>query len=180
MPWSLEPRHLLHSALICPLSANAWHLKSRHPFVSARRQLISLSNNNMCGALGGSPMECGAGRQPTDSAHHPPPLWNDPPKKSWVWLNCLLAGVRRFPLLLVQMRYGLHSGLWVWRRRTNHRPCCPPVSNPWTSSWTARPDGSARWDYRMAAQHLPRDLVRPSSGLKNSLERWRSIWTVVS
>jgi len=54
--------------------------------------------------------------------------------------------------------------LWVWRRRTNRRPCCPPVSNPSTSSWTARLDGSGWWDNRMAAQHLRRDLVCPSSG----------------
>ena len=30
---------------------------------------------------------------------------------------------RTFPLLLVQMGYGLLCGLWVWRRRTNRRPC---------------------------------------------------------
>jgi len=40
------------------------------------------------------------------------------------------------------------------------------MSNPSTSAW---PDGSGRLDNRMAAncaQHLPRDLLRPSSGLK--------------
>jgi len=63
--------------------------------------------------------------------------------------------------------YGLLCGLWVWRRRTNRRPCCPPMSNPSTSPWTAWPDGSGRWDNRMVSQHLPRDLVRPSSGLNN-------------
>jgi len=62
------------------------------------------------------------------------------------------------------MGYALFCGLWVWRRRTNRRPCCLPMSNPSTSSWTARPDGSGRWDNQMTAQHLPRDLVRPSSG----------------
>ena len=62
--------------------------------------------------------------------------------------------------------YGLLWGLWVWRRRTNRRSYCPPLSNPSTSSWTARPNVPGRWDDRMAAQHLPRDLVLPSSGLK--------------
>jgi len=57
-------------------------------------------------------------------------------------------------------------GLWVWRRRINRRPCCFPMSNPSTSPWTARSDGSRRWDNRMAAQHLPRDLVQLSSGYK--------------
>ena len=60
---------------------------------------------------------------------------------------------------------------WVWRRRTSRRPCCPPLSNPSTSSWTAWPDGSGRWYNRMAAQHLPLDLVRPNSGQKNWLKR---------
>ena len=64
-------------------------------------------------------------------------------------------------------------GLWVWRRRANRRPCCPPMPKPPTSSWTARPDGSGWWDIRMTAQHLPRDLVRPSSGLKSWLKRRR-------
>jgi len=32
-----------------------------------------------------------------------------------------------------------------------------------TSSWTARPDDSGWWDNQMAAQHLPWDLVWPSS-----------------
>jgi len=47
------------------------------------------------------------------------------------------------------------------------------MSKPLTSPWTARPDGSGRWDSRIAAQHLPRDLVRPSSELKElRFPRW--------
>ena len=76
----------------------------------------------------------------------------------------VLCWCRTFPLLLAQMGYGLLCGLWVWRRRPNRRPCCPLMSNPSTSSWTARPDGSCRWDHRLVAQHLPWDVVRPSSG----------------
>ena len=73
------------------------------------------------------------------------------------------------------MGYGFLCGLWVWRR-TNRRPCCSPMSNPLTSLWTARPDGAGRWDYRMAAQHLPRGQVRPNSGQKNWLNgRRRSL-----
>ena len=41
----MEPGHLLHSALTRPLSADARHLISRHPFVSAAQQLISSSDN---------------------------------------------------------------------------------------------------------------------------------------
>jgi len=44
-------------------------------------------------------------------------------------------------------------------------------SNPLIFPWTAWPNGSGRWDNLLAAQHLPRDLVRPSSGLKIWLKR---------
>ena len=43
---AMEPGHLLHSALTRPASANARHLKSRHPFVLAAQQPISSSDNN--------------------------------------------------------------------------------------------------------------------------------------
>jgi len=43
---AMEPGHLLHSALTRPSSANARRLKSRHPFVPATQQLISLFDNN--------------------------------------------------------------------------------------------------------------------------------------
>jgi len=40
------------------------------------------------------------------------------------------------------------------------------------SPWSAWPHGSGRWGDRMASQHLPRDLVRPNSGLKELFIRW--------
>jgi len=43
---AMEPGHLLHTVLTRPSSANAQRLKSRHPFVPAAQQLISLSDNN--------------------------------------------------------------------------------------------------------------------------------------
>ena len=42
---AMDPGHLLHSALTCPLSADARRLKLRHPFVPAAQQLISSSDN---------------------------------------------------------------------------------------------------------------------------------------
>ena len=55
----------------------------------------------------------------------------------------------------------------------------------WLRHWTARPDGYGRWDSRIAAQHLPQGLVRPSSGLKNWLKRRSAIhvsalWTLIN
>jgi len=68
-------------------------------------------------------------------------------------LNYLLSAIN---FMLAQMWYSPFYPLWV-QRKTNRRPCCPPMSNPSTSPWTSWPDGSGRWDNRKAAQHLPRD-----------------------
>jgi len=43
---AMEPGHMLHSALTCTSSAVPELFKSRHPFVHAAQQLISLSDNN--------------------------------------------------------------------------------------------------------------------------------------
>jgi len=72
-------------------------------------------------------------------------------------------GCWTFLLLLEQMG---RCSLWVWRRRSNRWPCCLPMSNPSTSPRIARHDSSGWWDNWLAALHLPRDLVRPSSRLK--------------
>jgi len=91
---------------------------------------------------------------------HPPGMTL--PRTAWVRLT---AFAQVSDVLLAQMGYGFLCGLWVWRRRTNHRPCYLPMPNPSIASWTSRPDGSGRWDNGMAAQHLPpRSIVRPSSG----------------
>ena len=102
------------------------------------------------GAEGGSSMECGVGGQPHKTLHFKSwhwctPPWNDPPKKNQGPAQLPLHQCWTFPLLLVQMGYGLLCGLWVWRR-TDCRPCCPPLSNPLTLPWTTWPDGSGRWD----------------------------------
>ena len=57
---------------------------------------------------------------------------------------------RAFPLLLVQMGYGLRCDLLVWRRTTNRRPRCPSVSNPSTSSWSARRTAWRFWTLRQS------------------------------
>jgi len=80
---AMESGHLFHSALTRSSSANAGRLKSRHPFVSAAQQLLSLSDNS--GAVGGSPMECGMGGQSHKTPHfhsrHPAPIPPEGPSK---------------------------------------------------------------------------------------------------
>jgi len=96
------------------------------------------------------------------------PFWNEPAKNSTGLASPYRC--RTFRFLLTQIGYGLLCGFWVWRRRTRGCPCCPiyclPLSNTSTSPWTAWHDGSGWWENRLAGEHLPRDLVRPSSGLK--------------
>ena len=55
------------------------------------------------------------------------------------WSNPHQANIS---LLESSYQNGLLCCLSVWRRRTNRRPCCPPMSSP--SSWTVWPDGSGR------------------------------------
>jgi len=43
---AMEPGYLFHSALTCPSSGNARHLKSRHPYIPATQQLIISSDDN--------------------------------------------------------------------------------------------------------------------------------------
>jgi len=68
----------------------------------------------------------------------------------------------------------LLRSIWV-RRRTDCWPCCRSLSNPSTFPWSTRPDGSGWRNNRMAAQHLPWDLVLLSSGLK---ELTQTMWYV--
>jgi len=58
-----------------------------------------------------------------------------PPHRCWT-----------FPIPLVQIGYGHLCVLWVWRRRTNCRPCCPPMSNPSISDGlTVLDDETTEW-----------------------------------
>ena len=145
---------LLHSALTCLSSADARRLKSRHPCTRRTTTYRFSWQQHTCGAVGGSPMECGVGGQPHKTQYFHPRHRHSPPgmtlpRTAWVRLNCL-PRCRGFPLMRLYKCGMVSCGLWVWCRRTSRRPCCPPMSNPSTSSWTARPGGSGRWDNRMA------------------------------
>ena len=65
---------------------------------------------------------------------------------------------------------------WSWVARW---PCCLSLSNLSTSTWSAWPDGSGRWDNQMSAQHLPRDILRLRSGLQELAQKKKimlSVW----
>jgi len=137
-------------------------LKPAHQFIWQQQQ-------RMCGGLGGSPVDFGVAGQHYETAYfhprnrHPSP-WKGLSKHSKGQAQPPLRWCRLLPLLLAQMLYGLFCGFWTWHRRTNHQPCCPPMSNPPISPWTARPDDCVGWDTLMVAQPLPQDPILLSSG----------------
>jgi len=133
-----------------------------------------------CGAVGGLPMECGVNGQTYKAPHfHPRHRGTHPPE--WPSQEEPGSGVTVSALVSDVSASACTNGVWspLWpvsvAQKNKRRSCCPSMSNPSTSLWTARIDGSGRWDNRTAAQHLPRDLVQQSSGVKNSLKRWRSL-----
>ena len=71
-------------------------------------------------------------------------------------LNSLRAAVGRYHSCLHKRVNAPFHGLWVWRRRRNGRPCCPPMSNLSISPWTAWPDGSGWCDNRPVATGTPK------------------------
>ena len=137
--------NLLHSALTCPPSASARRLKLRHPLVLTAYATHQNIWQQKCVALGGTLMEGRLHGWTTlrDSVLSSP----TPTPKLREWTSqeqrgsdlTASAPVSDVSALLTQMRYCFLCDLWVWRRRTNRRRYCPPMSNPLTSSWTARP-----------------------------------------
>ena len=164
--------HLLHSTLTCPSNENARDLKSRRPFVPAAQQLISSADGNNRSAV-----ECESTTRLRTFIPNPP-SWNVPAKSSLGLAQPPAPPhqFRRIPLLFAQMGYGRSCDLWC---RTDRWPCCPSISNPPTFPWIAWPDVSGWWNNRFAAQHLPRDRMRPSSARKNWRKRWKSFCQLV-
>jgi len=109
---AMEPGHLLHPTLTRPSSANARRLKSRHPFVPAQQLISSSDNDNIRAA------HCADRQWNAEWADNPTrlrtfipdtgtPTGATLPRRAWVRLN----RCRAFPLMLVQMGYGLLVGL---------------------------------------------------------------------
>ena len=114
-----------------------------------------------CGAVGRSSMECGVGGQPHKTPHfnyrhrytHPR---NDPPKKSLGPAQPPPYGCFRSCLYKWDMASSASCECGA-EQTVDHVVLHCPIHRP--PSRTTRPDGSGRWDNRMAAQHLPRYLV---------------------
>ena len=108
---AMEPEHLLHSMVTCPLSANTWRLKSKHPFVPIAQQLICSSDKNMHVVLWADHQwNAGVGGQPHKTLHFHPRHQHPPrmtlPRSVRVWINRLRTGVEHFCSLY---RWGMSS-----------------------------------------------------------------------
>ena len=138
MPWSLDTcstkRSPVHRVQLHGASNRDTHLFPHHNNSSVlltKTTYMWRSERIMNGTRSGR----------TTPPEHTP--LNDPPKKSLGPAQPSPHRCRTFPLLPVQMGYGLLCGLRVWHR-TNCRPCRPPLSNPTTLPRTTRSDGSGR------------------------------------
>ena len=173
---AIEPGHLLHLALTSPSSANALPLKSRRPFVPTTQHLISLSGNKIRAAQWAdyqwnvkwtdSPTRLRIFI--TDTSTHPLGMTL---RTAWVRLTRLCTSVRRFSSCMHKYSMASSAACECHEAEQTVDHIGTPMSNPSISSWTAWPDGSGRWDNRVAAQHLPWDLVRPSRGCKELVQK---------
>ena len=171
----MKPGHLLHSTPNSPWvqelgnSQRDTHLYPLHNNSSVfltTTTYVQHSGRNINGTRSGRTAPQDSALQFQTTVHTHP---NDLPKKSLGPAQPPPHRWRMFPLLPVLIGNGLLCGLWVWHR-TNRRPCRPPMSNRSTPSRPTRPDGSGRWDNRMASQHLTRYL----GGLAVDKRRTRS------
>ena len=157
---AMKPAHLLHPALIDSLGGNARQLKSRHRLVPAAQLTVHLTTTKYVRRTGriNNGMRSGWYFHPWHR-HHPPGMAL--PRTAWVRLNRLRTGVGRFSSCLYKWGMACSAACELAQK---NKPSTMLFSNVQSVDllMTARPGGSGRWGNRMAAQHLPRDLVRPS------------------
>jgi len=113
---AMDPGYLLHSALTRPSSAAARCLKLRHPFVPVAQQFVSSFDNNNIRAAQWADHQWNAewADNSTRLRIFIPDTGtprNDPPKKSLGPNEPPPHRCRAFPLMFVQMGYGLLCGL---------------------------------------------------------------------
>jgi len=153
---AMESGHLLYSVFTCPPGGNARHLSSRHPVVPAAQQLITWADDNNRSVTLWADQRWNAEWLENTTRLHTfihdigtPLPGMAPPRAAWVRPSPHRC--RTFTFLFAQMRYCPFCCLWVWRSGTDGWPCCPSLSNPLISLWSAWPDVSGWRDNRMAA-----------------------------
>jgi len=119
---------LFGAAVLIPTSLTPWELGLDACILHQWTNFQSSQASNLLSFIA---MESHVSRTPCHGA------WTSAPLGAYPSIECrctapqieTLHQCQAFLLLLVQMGYGLLCNLWVWHRRINHRPCCPPMSN---------------------------------------------------
>ena len=151
----MVPGHLLHSGLSCPSKGNARHLKSRHPFVPAAQQLISSSDDN-----NRSEVECGKVRENYET----PYFRTRPNLLERLCQEHRGSGSTASALMSDVSVPACTNGVWALSEACECGAEKQTVAHVVLQCPMHRPShGMHNW---LSAQRLPRDLVRPSSGLK--------------
>ena len=142
-----------------------------HQFIWRRQQ-------HKCGALVGSPRECGAvGEHFQDSVLLSPTLAPTLPEwpRQEQCESDLTTSAPASDVSAPACTNGVRPLTRLVSVPQKNRPltmlCYPPLSNPSITPWSTRPDGPGRWENRMAAKH-PEVYCGPAVE-KNSLKRWR-------
>jgi len=165
---AMEPGHLLQSTLtfhrvqMHGASNRDTHLYPSHN-ISAVPLTITTYVRRSGRITNGMRSERTISQDYAFSSPTPAPPRNDPPKKSLGGLttSAPASGVSAH-VCTNEVRPPLRPVSVAQKNKPS--TMLPSMSNPSTSSWTTWPDGSGRYDNRMAAaQQLRRDLVRPSS-----------------
>jgi len=182
----MEPGHLLQVALTHPSSANSRRLKSRHPFAPTAQHLISLSDNNVRVAQWvdyqwnvewtDSPTRLRISIP--DTGTHPSEWPSQEEPGSSLTASATVSDVSA-PAYTNGVWPPLRPVSMVQKNKLSTMLPSNVQSIELPMDYSAWPDGSGRCDNWMAAQHLPQDLLWPSSGFNNSLKR-RSIFAPLS
>ena len=123
-------------------------------------------------------MECGVVAEHYETPYLHPDIGTHPPgmalpRTAWVrnYRFCTVVGRFRSCLHKWGMAPSMDCVCGTEEQTVEHAVLhCPNNRPPYGMPW---PDGSGWRDNRMTAQHLPWDLVQPSSRLNNSFKRWR-------
>jgi len=158
VPWRLDTCSTQHS-LVHPVQTHGVSNRDTHSYPPRNNSLVYLTTTAYVRRSGRITNGMRSGRTVPQAAFSSPAPANTPPERpsqeepgSGLTASAAVSGVSA-PVCT--------NGVWLPLRPVSVAQKNKPSIT--TFSWTARPDGSGRWDYRMAAQHLPRDLVRPTS-----------------
>ena len=133
----IQPAALRRKRATLSLAHRSWSLNwDTHLYPPHNNSSVHLiPQQQEYGALGGSPMECRVVGENCEtpyfhSWHRHPPYWNDPAKSSMILVKPPPHRCWTFPLLLVQMGYGLFCECGAEEKTVDHVVLQRPTHRP--------------------------------------------------